>query len=611
MLLDLDHVTLEYGRGVVALDDVSLSVAEGERICVLGANGSGKSTLASVLCGLLAPDAGSVTLLGEHVLLDGVADFAAYGRARRALGLVFQNPDDQIVTTVVADDVAFGPENLGVPSDRIGQRVRRELRRVALEDYARADPTRLSGGQKQRVAIAGALAMEPRVLVLDEPGALLDVRGRRSVMRVMGQLHAAGTTIVHVTHFMEEALEADRVIVMSHGRVALDGAPTEVFSRVGQLGDLGLEEPFSARLSARLAERGLPVRWTCDARDLQSQLAGLAARDGLPCGGSSRGASSQRAAEAPTIAAAGESAAPWPGETPPCHVATGHATGGSVRAADVTYSYADCGGRRALDGVSLSIEPGANCAIVGQTGSGKSTLLRLMCALEAPDAGELLVNGLSTATRRNRRLLHGSIGYVMQRPERQLFAETVQKDVAFGPTNQGLPADEVDRRCRRALEMVGLLERGPASPFELSGGQRRMCAIAGILAMRPGTLVLDEPTAGLDPRGREELRAILADVNARGVTVIQVTHSMDDAARAGQVIVLDQSRVLAQGTPAEVFSPGKAQVLHDHGLGLPKALAWARELSARGIALPGEPLTLARLVDALVGALAGGRRGEP
>ena len=611
MLLDLDHVTLEYGRGVVALDDVSLSVAEGERICVLGANGSGKSTLASVLCGLLAPDAGSVTLLGEHVLLDGVADFAAYGRARRVLGLVFQNPDDQIVTTVVADDVAFGPENLGVPSDRIGQRVRRELRRVALEDYARADPTRLSGGQKQRVAIAGALAMEPRVLVLDEPGALLDVRGRRSVMRVMGQLHAAGTTIVHVTHFMEEALEADRVIVMSHGRVALDGAPTEVFSRVGQLGDLGLEEPFSARLSTRLAKRGLPVRWTCDARDLQSQLAGLAAHDGLPCGGSSRGASSQRAAEAPTIAAAGESAAPWPGETPPCHVATGHATGGSVRAADVTYSYADCGGRRALDGVSLSIEPGANCAIVGQTGSGKSTLLRLMCALEAPDAGELLVNGLSTATRRNRRLLHGSIGYVMQRPERQLFAETVQKDVAFGPTNQGLPADEVDRRCRRALEMVGLLERGQASPFELSGGQRRMCAIAGILAMRPGTLVLDEPTAGLDPRGREELRAILTDVNARGVTVIQVTHSMDDAARAGQVIVLDQSRVLAQGTPAEVFSPGKAQVLHDHGLGLPKALAWARELSARGIALPGEPLTLARLVDALVGALAGGRRGEP
>ncbi len=611
MLLDLDHVTLEYGRGVVALDDVSLSVAEGERICVLGANGSGKSTLASVLCGLLAPDAGSVTLLGEHVLLDGVADFAAYGRARRALGLVFQNPDDQIVTTVVADDVAFGPENLGVPSDRIGQRVRRELRRVALEDYARADPTRLSGGQKQRVAIAGALAMEPRVLVLDEPGALLDVRGRRSVMRVMGQLHAAGTTIVHVTHFMEEALEADRVIVMSHGRVTLDGAPTEVFSRVGQLGDLGLEEPFSARLSTRLAERGLPVRWTCDARDLQSQLAGLAARDGLPCGGSSRGASSQRAAEAPTIAAEGESAAPWPGETPPCHVATGHATGGSVRAADVTYSYADCGGRRALDGVSLSIEPGANCAIVGQTGSGKSTLLRLMCALEAPDAGELLVNGLSTATRRNRRLLHGSIGYVMQRPERQLFAETVQKDVAFGPTNQGLPADEVDRRCRRALEMVGLLERGPASPFELSGGQRRMCAIAGILAMRPGTLVLDEPTAGLDPRGREELRAILADVNARGVTVIQVTHSMDDAARAGQVIVLDQSRVLAQGTPAEVFSPGKAQVLHDHGLGLPKALVWARELSARGIALPGEPLTLARLVDALVDSLAGGRRGYP
>ena len=163
-VISLEHVTLVYDQGTRALDDVSLSIAAGERVCVLGANGSGKSTLASVLCGLLAPDEGTVDLVGERVLDGGDVDLEAYRRARHGIGLVFQNPDDQIVTTVVAEDVAFGPENLGVPSDQIGLRVARELHRVALDDYAGMNPARLSGGQKQRVAIAGALAMERQVL---------------------------------------------------------------------------------------------------------------------------------------------------------------------------------------------------------------------------------------------------------------------------------------------------------------------------------------------------------------------------------------------------------------------------------------------------------------
>ena len=259
----LSHVSLVYEGGVVALDDVSLEVARGERICVLGANGSGKSTLASVICGLLAPDAGAVELVGERVCSDGRPDLEAYRRARRNLGLVFQNPDDQIVTSVVEDDVAFGPENLGLPREEIAARVARELHRVALDDYAAADPSRLSGGQKQRVAIAGALAMEPDVLVLDEPGSLLDVRGRSAILRVMGRLAKAGTTLVHVTHFMEEAVEADRVIVLDRGRIVLEGTPDEVFAHGAELLELGLEVPFAARLSQRL---GLP--WTCSEKDV-------------------------------------------------------------------------------------------------------------------------------------------------------------------------------------------------------------------------------------------------------------------------------------------------------------------------------------------------------
>lgn len=543
----LDHVTLRYGDSL-ALDDVTLEVCRGERVCVLGANGSGKSTLASVICGLLAPDEGDVELAGHAVCTGGVPDLAAYRDARRQLGLVFQNPDDQIVTSVVADDVAFGPENLGVPRAQIAARVARELRRVAMEKYAHADPSRLSGGQRQRVCIAGALAMEPAVLVLDEPSSLLDVRGRAAIMRVMGRLAAAGATLVHVTHFMDEALAADRVIVMQHGRMALEGTPDEVFaSKNAQVIEaLGLEMPFEARLAAALR---------ADAAD--GKVAAVAGPSG------EKPAASVPAAEPPAILAR-----------------------------DLGFSYGP--DAQALDGVSLEVPVRATTAIVGQTGSGKSTLLRLLCGLEAADAGSLTVCGINAATKRGRRQIRRAVGYVMQHPERQLFAQTVAEDVAFGPRNQGLSAAEVERRVAHALDLVGLADRRDASPFELSGGQQRLAAIAGVLAMEPELLVLDEPTAGLDPRGRARLRALMADLAAHGVTLLQVTHSMEDAAQADHVVVLDQSHVLATGTPAEVFCPANEPQLTAVGLGLPRPLAYAREH-----ALDARPLTLEALVAAL------------
>lgn len=543
----LDHVTLRYGDSL-ALDDVTLEVCRGERVCVLGANGSGKSTLASVICGLLAPDEGDVELAGHAVCTGGLPDLAAYREARRQLGLVFQNPDDQIVTSVVADDVAFGPENLGVPRAQIAARVARELRRVAMEKYAHADPSRLSGGQRQRVCIAGALAMEPAVLVLDEPSSLLDVRGRAAIMRVMGRLAAAGATLVHVTHFMDEALAADRVIVMQRGHVALEGTPDEVFAAKNAqvIEALGLEMPFEARLAAALR---------ADVAD--GKVTAVAGPSG------EKPAASVPAAEPPAILAR-----------------------------DLGFSYGP--DAQALDGVSLEVPVRATTAIVGQTGSGKSTLLRLLCGLEAADAGSLTVCGINAATKRGQRQIRRAVGYVMQHPERQLFAQTVAEDVAFGPRNQGLSAAEVERRVAHALDLVGLTDRRDASPFELSGGQQRLAAIAGVLAMEPELLVLDEPTAGLDPRGRARLRALMADLAAHGVTLLQVTHSMEDAARADHVVVLDQSHVLATGTPAEVFCPANEPQLTAVGLGLPRPLAYAREH-----ALDARPLTLEALVAAL------------
>lgn len=547
----LAHVTLRYGDSV-ALDDVTLEVCRGERVCVLGANGSGKSTLASVICGLLAPDEGDVELAGHAVCTGGVPDLAAYRDARRQLGLVFQNPDDQIVTSVVADDVAFGPENLGVPRAQISVRVARELRRVAMEKYAHADPSRLSGGQRQRVCIAGALAMEPSVLVLDEPSSLLDVRGRAAIMRVMGRLAAAGATLVHVTHFMDEALAADRVVVMQHGHVALEGTPDEVFAAKNAqvIEALGLEMPFEARLAVALRQAGA--------------AGGAIAAPGAP--------SDEKPAAGAACAHTAEPLA--------------------ILARDLGFSYGP--GAQALDGVSLEVPVRATTAIVGQTGSGKSTLLRLLCGLEAADAGSLTVCGINAATKRGRRQVRRAVGYVMQHPERQLFAQTVAEDVAFGPRNQGLSAAEVEGRVAHALDLVGLADRRDASPFELSGGQQRLAAIAGVLAMEPELLVLDEPTAGLDPRGRARLRALMADLAAHGVTLLQVTHSMEDAARADHVVVLDQSHVLAAGTPAEVFCPANEPQLTAVGLGLPRPLAYACEH-----ALDARPLTLEALVAAL------------
>lgn len=544
----LSRVTLRYGDDC-ALDDVTLEVPRGQRVCVLGANGSGKSTLASVICGLLAPDEGDVELVGERVCEGGAPDLEAYRRARRALGLVFQNPDDQIVTSVVADDVAFGPENLGLPRNEIRRRVDRELARVALTDYARADPSRMSGGQRQRVCIAGALAMEPQVLVLDEPSSLLDVRGREAIMRVMGRLAAAGATLVHVTHFMDEALEADRVIVMRAGRIVLDGAPREVFcdANTGLIDELGLELPFDLRL--------------------------LRARRALAGGADGGGA--QQALLSKDSAA----------REPFCRVS------------GVSYAYTPR--RAALNDVSFQVLEGETCAVVGQTGSGKSTLLRLLCGLEAPDAGSVEVAGASTATKRGRRDVRRAVGYVMQHPERQLFAQTVESDVAFGPRNMGLPADEVARRVDHALDLVGLAAKKDLSPFELSGGQKRLAAIAGVLAMQPKLLVLDEPTAGLDPRGRAGLRRLLAELRSHGVTIVQVTHSMEDAARADRVVVLDESRVIADGTPTVVFSPENAARLHACGLGIPRPLAYARELEKKGAPALGDPLTIEELAAAL------------
>lgn len=238
-----------------ALVDVSLTVAPGEFIAVLGHNGSGKSTLARHLNALLLPTEGAVWVRGMNT-----ADEELLWEIRAACGMVFQNPDNQLVATVVEDDVAFGPENIGVPREEIRRRVDDALETVHMSTHALKAPHMLSGGQKQRVAIAGVLALHPQIVVMDEPTAMLDPHGRRQVMRTMEKLRAEGITVVLITHFMEEAARADRVVVMEDGKVVLQGTPREVFAHRAELKALGLDVPPMAELAGELAEAGIEIK---------------------------------------------------------------------------------------------------------------------------------------------------------------------------------------------------------------------------------------------------------------------------------------------------------------------------------------------------------------
>ncbi len=258
-MINVDHLSHTYqdeeGKTVYAVKDVSFDIPQGQFVAIIGTNGSGKSTLAKHFNVLLTPTDGTCEVLGMRT-----DDYDNIWKIRQEVGMVFQNPDNQIVAAVVEEDVAFGPENLGVPPAEIRQRVSDALRRVNMTIYAKHGPHLLSGGQKQRIAIAGILAMQSKCIVLDEPTAMLDPMGRKEVMDTLLQLHKEGITVVIITHFMEEAVQADRVIVVNQGEVKMDGTPREVFTHVHELKDMGLDVPVAAELAERLREKGLALR---------------------------------------------------------------------------------------------------------------------------------------------------------------------------------------------------------------------------------------------------------------------------------------------------------------------------------------------------------------
>ena len=610
-MIDISNVRFTYDGADFALGGVSTHVAHGEFLCILGGNGSGKSTLAKHLNALLVPDEGCVVVDGMDT-----ADDANVYLVRKTCGMVFQNPDDQLVASLVEDDVAFGPENLGFEPDELRRRVTQALEDVGLSGFERHETHALSGGQKQRVAIAGVLAMEPQVLVLDEASAMLDPRGRAGLMRVVRELHERGMTIVMITHFMEEAAQADRVVVMERGQVVMEGTPDEVLLEAERLERLNLEVPFAAQLSLKLRAAGVEVAPTVNPEELAEEvLARAAAASAL---GDAAGAG--RAGDGATVA-------------PLSPLADGDAKGAEDAGALIefdrvsfTYDAGEAkrqrkrGGaqeqRRAKWGnspdslwavrdVSFAVRAGEFFGIAGHTGSGKSTLIQHMNGILRPTSGRVLVEGRDIAAKGNDANVRGTIGVVFQYPEHQLFAETVYKDVAFGPRNLGFSEEEVRERVEDALSRVGLdaAEISEKSPFELSGGQQRRVAFAGVLAMDPKVLVLDEPAAGLDPASRKSFLGMISRLHKDGLTVVMVSHSMDDlAAMCDRVAVMNEGKLLGVGKPAELFL--HAEELKTVGLGTTAAQSFATALGAGGLTIDRAHLYSENdLVDLVAGAL--------
>ena len=567
--------------GVFALKEIDFSIQEGEFVAVLGHNGSGKSTLARLIDGLLTPTDGKITVLG----LDACDESNVFD-IRKQVGIVFQNPDNQMVASIVEDDVAFGPENVGICREEIGQRITFALDAVGMSKFRHSTPTRLSGGQKQRIAIAGALALKPKILILDESTAMLDPLGRKEVMDVVLRLNKEeGMTVLLITHFPEEAMLADRAVVMHSGEIVLEGDPKTVLSNEAQLRKYALALPFSYQVARRLTEGGLSVADTLDENQLAAEIVEKIRK--------SRGTGIDLTHLKERYIPAKDGSA-----------------SGTVTAKNVTHVYNPKSPFEtyALNGATLSIESGEFFGIIGYTGSGKSTFVQHLNALlklptaekkyrekrrkkkgAAPAETCLTVAGFDlTDKNTDFRALRKTVGMVFQYPEYQLFAETVFEDVAFGLKNFSdtpLSEKETVDAVRAALEMVGLRydEIKHRSPFELSGGQKRRVAIAGVIVTRPQILVLDEPAAGLDPQGKQEIMALLHRLHRDWCkTVIIVSHDMDEISEnCTKAAVFSGGKVLACGTPSEIFA-SKAGIA-EMGLDMPFTAKLTQALQAQGV----------------------------
>ncbi len=554
------------------LDGVSLDIPSGQFLAILGPNGCGKSTLAKHLNVLLLPAEGTVWIDGKKT-----SDAEKLWQIREQVGMVFQNPDNQIIGTNVEEDIAFGPENRCVPSEIIQKRVTESLEAVKLLHKRKVSPSRLSGGQKQRVAIAGTIAGETSCLVLDEPTAMLDPNSRRDVMELVRYLNKEkGITVILITHHTDEVVDADSILLMSAGKVVKQGTPMEIFSDLDALKQVKMDTPQVTALADRLAKQGLPIKTPIlHEEELVEQLKAI-----LPKG---------EAAVKTTEKEKAELAAPIL----------------EVDHVGYTYGQKTVNECKVLHDISFDIRPGECIGLIGASGSGKTTLIKQLNGLLKATSGDIRFEGKSIYDKNfNLTQLRKEVGLVFQYPEHQLFGSTVLKDVCFGPLNLGMSQEEAEASARKSLALVDISEDYLfSSPLEMSGGQKRRVAIAGVLAMNPKVLILDEPAAGLDPETKHMVFDLLTKIKQElDLAIVLVSHHMEDVAEyADKVLVLNQGNLALTGTPEEVFR--KTDDLKAMGIGVPQITSLTKKLMDEGIALSHPAVTVEQAEEMILNLL--------
>ena len=562
-ILELHNISYTYDVGrpseELAVSGVDFQVPQGSKIGILGANGSGKSTLAKLMKALLFPQEGEVLVLGNSTETDEVLN-----SIHKHIGMVFQNPDNQIVGTTVEEDVAFGPENIGMPREKMLVNVPDAIAKVGLVGLENRQPSELSGGQKQKLAIAGILAMEPRCIILDEATSMLDPLSRKEVLEILDILNETqNISVINVTHHVEEIISSDYVFVMHEGEVKFSGKPAELFLEDEILEFLHMEKPDYVNLTQTLAE------------DLQAEL--LADDVTNPEIAQNKACNLLQASSTEELQRLNLKYSKNSVETFEFSqlVDTSKTL---IKAEGLTYTYNKKSKFpvEAINQIDLEVYSGELLGIVGSTGSGKTSLVQHFNGLLKVQEGELEVLGYDMRDKAGIEAVRRSVGMVMQYPEDQLFAETIFEDVAFGPKQLGWDDETVEQAVVESLATMGLGDiDSERSPFALSGGQQRRVAIAGILAMRPKVLILDEPAAGLDPLAKQELYKVLKDLQAAGVTIIMISHNMNDISKlADRILVMQNARVLKFAAVKEIFAD--TSFIADSQLDVPLLMDFAK-----------------------------------
>ena len=591
-MIRAEQVRFQYKKrdvdgNVIATDEilkgVDLTIKKGEFIALLGRNGSGKTTFSKQLNAILRPSEGTVTVDGM-----GTRDADKTYEIRQRVGMVFQNPDNQMVAASVEEEVAFGPENLGMESDTIVARVKQALEQVRMWKRRKTAPNHLSGGQKQRIAIAGILAMHPDYIVLDEPTAMLDPKGRKEVMEALQRLNQEQEmTVILITHDMEEAALASRVILLADGQVRFDGTPEDFFGADVLLAEMGMEAPLSYRVR-KFIDSDVFVEKVGDAREDETTTGKRKNLSEYDKSGREWEASSELVDKKKNEMAEAE---------------TDEKDKDLLSLQHVSYIYSPGTAyeKVALDDVSLLLGKGEIVGLAGHTGSGKSTMIQLLNGLLKPTGGTVTFEGKDIhAKGYSGNYLRSKVGMVFQYPEHQMICDTVWEDVAFGPGKQGLTGEACETRVEEALRFVDLPEKYyQASPLQLSGGQKRRVAIAGVLAMHPEYIILDEPAAGLDAAGKREIFDRIRRMSReQGIGVLLVSHSMEDLAEyADRIIVLDDGKKILDDKPAQVFA--MRETLLECGLDVPETVKLADKLRASGYAIPQNVIREKELLDCL------------